>query len=84
MVKYNTGPGFPIYYYSQTMIINGSSGQPFLDNSVKDSGGSNSLLGGLSISQTGGGDFFLHWQLQCRDKFETTEEYQFVPGKACN
>ncbi|XP_065088687.1 uncharacterized protein LOC135710127 [Ochlerotatus camptorhynchus] len=79
MVKYNTGPGFPIYYYSQTTVLNGSNGQPLLDNTVKDSGGPNSLLGGLSISQTGGGDFFLHWQLQCRNKYETTDEYQFIP-----
>ncbi|XP_055632215.1 uncharacterized protein LOC129772791 isoform X2 [Toxorhynchites rutilus septentrionalis] len=79
MVKYNTGPGFPIYYYSQTTILNGTNGQPFLDSSIKDSGGANSLLGGLTISQTGGGDFFLHWQLQCRNKMETTEEYQFIP-----
>ncbi|XP_058825004.1 uncharacterized protein LOC131685356 [Topomyia yanbarensis] len=79
MVKYNTGPGFPIYYYSQTTILNGTNGQPFLDTSVKDSGGPNSLLGGITISQTGGGDFFLHWQIQCRDKLQTTEEYQFIP-----
>uniref|UniRef100_A0A8D8BZ96 Uncharacterized protein KIAA1467 n=1 Tax=Culex pipiens TaxID=7175 RepID=A0A8D8BZ96_CULPI len=79
MVKYNTGAGFPVYYYSQTTILNGTNGQPFLDSSVKDSGGPNSLLGGLSISQTGGGDFFLHWQLQCRNKFETTDEYRFIP-----
>ncbi|XP_055547055.1 uncharacterized protein LOC129731241 [Wyeomyia smithii] len=79
MVKYNTGPGFPIYYYSQTTILNGTNGQPFLDDSVKDSGGPNSLLGGVTVSQTGGGDFFLHWQVQCRNKLKTTEEYQFIP-----
>uniref|UniRef100_A0A182QQ69 FAM234A/B beta-propeller domain-containing protein n=1 Tax=Anopheles farauti TaxID=69004 RepID=A0A182QQ69_9DIPT len=80
MVKYNTGPGFPIYYYSQTMIINGTNGKPFLDVSIKDAGGPNGLLGGITISQTGGGDFFLHWQMQCRNHTaDTTDEYQFIP-----
>uniref|UniRef100_A0A182SD26 FAM234A/B beta-propeller domain-containing protein n=1 Tax=Anopheles maculatus TaxID=74869 RepID=A0A182SD26_9DIPT len=80
MVKYNTGPGFPIYYYSQTMIINGTNGKPFLDSSIKDSGGPNGLLGGITISQTGGGDLFLHWQTQCRNRTaDTTDEYQFIP-----
>ncbi|XP_053681189.1 uncharacterized protein LOC128732052 [Anopheles nili] len=80
MVKYNTGPGFPIYYYSQTAIINGTNGKPFLDNSIKDAGGPNGLLGGISISQTGGGDFFLHWQMQCHNHTtDTTDEYQFLP-----
>ena len=79
MVKYNTGPGFPIYYYSQTTILNGTNGQPFLDFSIKDSGGPNSLLAGLSFSQSFGGDFFLHWQLYCRDLDSTKDEYQFVP-----
>uniref|UniRef100_A0A182K5W4 FAM234A/B beta-propeller domain-containing protein n=1 Tax=Anopheles christyi TaxID=43041 RepID=A0A182K5W4_9DIPT len=80
MVKYNTGPGFPIYYYSQTMIINGTNGKPFLDGSIKDSGGPNGLLGGITISQTGGGDLFLHWQTQCRNHTtDTTDEYQFIP-----
>uniref|UniRef100_A0A182PD56 FAM234A/B beta-propeller domain-containing protein n=1 Tax=Anopheles epiroticus TaxID=199890 RepID=A0A182PD56_9DIPT len=80
MVKYNTGPGFPIYYYSQTMIINGTNGKPFLDSSIKDAGGPNGLLSGITISQTGGGDLFLHWQTQCRKHTaDTTDEYQFIP-----
>ena len=82
MVKYNTGPGFPIYYYSQTTIVNGTNGKPFLDSTIKDSGGPNGLLGGVTISQTGGGDLFLHWQTQCRNRTaDTTDEYQFIPGK---
>ncbi|EAA03793.5 AGAP002184-PA [Anopheles gambiae str. PEST] len=80
MVKYNTGPGFPIYYYSQTTIVNGTNGKPFLDSTIKDSGGPNGLLGGVTISQTGGGDLFLHWQTQCRNRTaDTTDEYQFIP-----
>lgn len=81
MIKYNVGPGFPIYYYSQTTILNGVNGQPLLDNMIKDSGGPYSLLAGLSISQTLGGDFFLHWQTQCRNRYDQTDAYQFIPGK---
>lgn len=84
MVKYNCGPGFPIYYYSQTQIINGKNGTALLDQTIIDSGGANSLLGGLSMSQAYGGDFYLHWQTMCRGKNDSKEPYQFVPGKHPN
>lgn len=80
MVKYNTGPGFPIYYYSQTMILDGRNGKPLLSNMITDSGGANSLLGGISISQTEGGDIFLHWQMQCQNHSNEHEAYAFIPG----
>lgn len=80
MIKYSNGPGYPVYYYSQTQILNGSNGYPLLEHTINDSGGSNSLLGGLTISQTFGGDFFLHWQTQCRDKSDAQDAYQFIPG----
>lgn len=79
MVKYNCGPGFPIYYYSQTQILNGKNGSALLDQMINDSGGASSLLGGISISQTFGGDLFLHWQTQCRGKYDVKEPYQFFP-----
>lgn len=79
MVKYNCGAGFPIYYYSQTQIINGKNGTALLDQMINDSGGANSLLGGVSIAQSFGGDFFLHWQTQCRGKYDVKEPYQFFP-----
>ncbi|KAH8273187.1 hypothetical protein KR018_011466 [Drosophila ironensis] len=79
MVKYNTGPGFPVYYYSQTTILDGRTGKPLLDSMMTDAGGANSLLGGVSISQSFGGDFFLHWQLQCRNRMDARDAYEFVP-----
>lgn len=66
--------------FSQTTILNGATGESLLENKITDSGGSHSLLGGISISQTFGGDYFLHWQLQCRDKYEAKEPYTFIPG----
>lgn len=80
MIKYSTGPGFPVYYYSQTMIINGTNGQPMLNDAITDTGGPNSLLGGMSLSQQHGGDLFLHWQTVCRGKGDSKEAYQFMPG----
>lgn len=82
MIKYNTGPGFPIYYYSQTTILDGMSGKPFLDSSITDSGGSHSLLGGISISHESlGGDLFLHFQSYCKDKYENAKDpYKFAPN----
>lgn len=80
LVKYNSGPGFPVYYYSQTMILSGIDGSTLLNQMIKDSGGPYSLLGGVTISQSFGGDFFLHWQSQCRDKPGASDAYQFVPG----
>lgn len=79
MVKYNTGPGFPVYYYSQTTILDGRTGQPLLNSMMTDAGGASSLLGGVSISQSFGGDFFLHWQLQCRNRTNARDAYEFVP-----
>lgn len=79
MVKYSYGPGYPIYYYSQTQIINGKNGSALLDRMIHDAGGANSLLGGVSISQTFGGDLFLHWQTHCRGQLDVNEPYQFIP-----
>lgn len=64
----------------QTTILNGITGESFLDSKITDSGGPHSLLGGVSIAQTYGGDFFLHFQSHCRDKFENAKDpYKFVP-----
>ncbi|XP_012162014.1 uncharacterized protein LOC101461950 [Ceratitis capitata] len=79
MVKYSTGPGFPVYYYSQTTILDGKNGKPLLGGILTDSGGSNSLLGGVSVSQSFGGDFFFHWQMQCKDKYNAKDAYEFIP-----
>lgn len=81
MIKYSTGPGFPIYYYSQTTIIDGISGKALLDSAITDSGGSHSLLGGISISLPyKSGDFFLHFQSRCKNKLDAKDPYKFVPN----
>lgn len=81
MVKYSTGPGFPIYYYAQTILLNGLNGSSLMDEAIVDSGGANNLLGGMSVSQTipSVGDYFLHWQTECNNKVKPTDAYQFIP-----
>jgi hypothetical protein len=60
--------------------LDGTTGKSFLDSKITDSGGPHSLLGGISIAQTYGGDLFLHFQSHCRDKFENAKDpYKFVP-----
>lgn len=82
MIKYNTGPGFPIYYYSQTTMLDGKTGTALLDSAITDSGGAHSLLGGISISQDAlEGDLFLHFQSYCRNKYENAKDpYKFAPN----
>lgn len=81
MVKYSTGPGFPIYYYSQTIVLSGLNGSSLMNEAIVDSGGPNNLLGGMSISQTipKVGDYYLHWQTECNNKEKPTDAYQFIP-----
>lgn len=79
MVKYNAGPGMPLYYYSQATILSGVNGSSLLENMIVDSGGPNNQLAGLSLSQTFGGDFFLYWQVTCRGVSNPKDPYEFVP-----
>lgn len=81
MVKYNAGPGFPVYYYSQTQLLDGSTGAALLETAILDAGGPYSLLGGLPVGQSLGGDYFLHWQTQCgaEKAASTSDAYRFVP-----
>lgn len=79
MVKYNAGPGMPLYYYSQTTILSGVNGSSLLESMIIDSGGPNNQLAGLSLSQTFGGNFFLYWQITCRGVSNPKDPYEFVP-----
>ncbi|XP_067007692.2 uncharacterized protein [Anabrus simplex] len=64
LVKYQTGPGSPVYYYTQTAVLDGRTGNLLLDSMLIDTAGSQ--MAGLSISIEGfGNDLFLHWQADC-------------------
>ncbi|GLV42598.1 uncharacterized protein CBL_03337 [Carabus blaptoides fortunei] len=60
LIKYQTGPGFPLYYYSQTIIIDGKTGKPIYNRPIIDSVGTQ--MGGLTISmEDHGQDMFIYW-----------------------
>ncbi|XP_064651564.1 uncharacterized protein LOC135502545 isoform X2 [Lineus longissimus] len=78
MVHFSIGPGFPIYYYSETFVLDGKTGQPLTDP-VKDSVGAQSSP--LAISVEGhGNDIFLYWIADCKGHEGQGGEYYFLNG----
>ncbi|XP_017771105.1 PREDICTED: uncharacterized protein LOC108558637 [Nicrophorus vespilloides] len=79
LIKYQTGPEFPVYYYSQVYILDGKTGKVIYDRAIVDSVGSQ--MGGLTMGMEGpGNDFFLYWLADC-DKYEGKQDiYEFLPG----
>ncbi|XP_076350417.1 uncharacterized protein LOC143247003 [Tachypleus tridentatus] len=64
IVNYQTGPGFPVYYYTQTTILDGRTGQHLLSEPIKMVVGTQSSP--LVISAEGfGNDIFLYWVSDC-------------------
>lgn len=77
LVKYQTGPGFPVYYYSQTFVINGANGEIINASYVEDSVGSQ--MGGLTLStEKHGHDFFLYWTADCKNFAGRKDKFEFV------
>ncbi|KAK0170333.1 hypothetical protein PV328_010908 [Microctonus aethiopoides] len=80
MVKHQIGPGFPVYYYSLSTILDGKTGKPLFDKPIKDSG--NGQMSGLSLSVDGyGNDWFLYWSANCLDHDNVDEKYRFLKGQ---
>ncbi|PNF15662.1 hypothetical protein B7P43_G15594 [Cryptotermes secundus] len=81
LVKYQNGPGFPVYYSSQTTVLDGKTGTPLLDKPVVDTAGSQ--MGGLSISVEGlGNDLLLYWTANCLHHEGPTKPFSFMPGSS--
>ncbi|ESP00009.1 hypothetical protein LOTGIDRAFT_113097 [Lottia gigantea] len=79
LIKYQNGPGFPIYYSSETTVLDGKTGQPLISPSVKDSIGAQSSP--LTISVEGrGNDIFLFWVADCLGHVGQGGQYGFVKG----
>ncbi|GLG92305.1 Uncharacterized protein GBIM_00031 [Gryllus bimaculatus] len=80
LVKYQTGPGSPTYFYSQTTVLDGKTGHSLLDDIITDTAGTQ--LGGLTISVEGlGNDIFLHWEGNCLEHEASHEPFSFMPGE---
>ncbi|XP_077869372.1 uncharacterized protein LOC144360574 [Saccoglossus kowalevskii] len=79
MIKYAYGPGFPIYYYSQSTIIDGKTGKALLTPYIKDTVGSQNSP--LTISVDGyGNDIYLYWINDCEHHHGEGDEFTFVKG----
>jgi len=81
MVKYQIGAGFPTYYYTIAMIVDGRNGEPLLEKPMEDS--LSRQMSGLSITVDGfGNDWFLHWSADCLNYEGAKEKYQFFKDQS--
>ncbi|XP_021931466.1 uncharacterized protein LOC110835503 isoform X3 [Zootermopsis nevadensis] len=81
LVKYQNGPGYPVYYSSETTVLDGKTGIPLLAKPVIDTMGSQ--IGGLSISMEGlGNDLMLYWRANCLHHDGPTKPFSFMPGSS--
>ncbi|XP_069115779.1 uncharacterized protein [Argopecten irradians] len=79
MVKYAHGPGFPIYFRSQTTILDGRTGKPLLEQPLWDTIGAQSSP--LTVSMEGtGNDLFVYWVSDCLGHEGQGGEFKFVEG----
>ncbi|KAG8180040.1 hypothetical protein JTE90_012884 [Oedothorax gibbosus] len=80
IINYQTGPGFPIYYYTQTTILDGRTGKPLLPKPIKMVVGTQSSP--LVVSVKGkGNDLFLYWVSDCHGGQNQSElKFDFMKG----
>ncbi|KAL5019654.1 hypothetical protein ScPMuIL_002546, partial [Solemya velum] len=79
MIKFAKGPGFPVYFHSETTILDGKTGKPLLDPPVRDTIGAQASP--LTISVEGyGNDIFLYWIADCLQHDGEGGQYSFVEG----
>uniref|UniRef100_A0A2C9JEN2 FAM234A/B beta-propeller domain-containing protein n=1 Tax=Biomphalaria glabrata TaxID=6526 RepID=A0A2C9JEN2_BIOGL len=79
LVKFAHGPGYPLYYYSETTVIDGKTGKRLIDPSLRDTIGSQSSP--LTVAMEGlGNDAFIVWMADCAGHEGATEEFSFVKG----
>ena len=78
MVKYQYGPGYPVYQYEQTVVLSGKDGSK-ISRTLTDSLGSQSSP--ISISLRGrGNDIFIHWLSNCKGHDKEKLFYSFPKG----
>ena len=78
LVKYQYGPGYPVYQYEQTVVLSGKDGSK-ISRTLTDSIGSQSSP--ISISLRGrGNDIFIHWLSNCKGHDKEKLFYSFPKG----
>ncbi|XP_052803386.1 uncharacterized protein LOC128233645 [Mya arenaria] len=79
LVKNARGPGFPVYYYSQTTVLDGRTGRPLVLPAMQDAVGAQAS--GLTVSMEGrGNDLFLYWAADCLKHEGQGGQYRFIEG----
>ncbi|XP_062614825.1 uncharacterized protein LOC134276609, partial [Saccostrea cucullata] len=79
LVKFAHGPGFPLYYYSETTILDGRGSKSLLRSPILDTIGAQSSP--LTISMDGyGNDVYLYWISDCEKHEGQAESFKFVKG----
>jgi len=80
LVKYQYGPGYPVYQYEQTVVLSGKDGSK-ISRTLTDSIGSQSSP--ISISLRGrGNDIFIHWLSNCKGHDKEKLFYSFPKGES--
>ncbi|XP_035219132.1 uncharacterized protein LOC118192294 isoform X2 [Stegodyphus dumicola] len=80
IINYQTGPGFPIYYYTQTTILDGRSGKPLLPKPIQMVVGTQTSPLVISV-QGKGNDIFLYWVSDCHGSSNKSDlKFDFVKG----
>ncbi|GFO02838.1 pqq-like domain containing protein [Plakobranchus ocellatus] len=79
MVKFAHGPGYPVYYYSETTVLDGRTGKRLIHPPLRDTIGSQASP--LTVAMEGqGNDVFLTWMADCVDHEGDTSWFDFVGG----
>lgn len=78
IIRISVGTGFPVYFYSKVVIIDGKTGRP-LTKPYKTSAPAHSSP--LSVSMEGtGNDLFVYWSVDCKEHEHEGGAYKFVKG----
>ncbi|CAN7984580.1 unnamed protein product [Ixodes hexagonus] len=78
LVTYQTGPGFPVYFYTQTTVLDGRTGRPLLGRPLRAAVGTQASP--LAVSREGRGrDLFLYWLSDCHGAHRPLP-FHFVQG----
>lgn len=80
-INYSVGPGYPLYYYSESTVLDGKTGRPLLRQPFRHAVAIQSSP--LAVSMENGSDYFLYWVSGCHgieNEADFTEQFRFAKG----
>lgn len=79
LVRYNTGRGFPVYFYANVTVLDGKTGEPLVRPFFRSSSMANTSP--LTVSMEGlGNDLFIYWVSDCMGHEGEGGKFEFVEG----